>query len=260
MTVFLALTVVVVYVTVLWLSISAVIVGYRHIGMSLLTTVALFFSLTVLISFFAPSSRVLLSSTAYLNVFLLGFNEELLKGFCLFLFCGHVLTHKHLCKDMLKTAIWPFVLVISLVETTRLFAQPLIFITIELSELLSFTLANEVKQTNRFFTPIGTLLLASTALTRIAIHFFLCWLFIWSWKRNKKLSALCFALVHGCINIVMLHIALHSKTPVDHIIAMGIAYMIIATSLSIIAIRLRNHSLTEISACKQRQNTFSLIN
>ena len=176
-----------------------------------------------------------------------------MKGFSLLLFCGHYLSPQHLSTHLTQTPIWPLIMVISLVETSQVFAQPLIFSVVELSSSLPFTIENEPRSNTRFLTPLAGMLLVSTAFTRAAIHFFLCWLFIFSWQTNNKIAALDVALIHGIINIVMLQVANHSHSPSDHISKIGAAYLIIAVALSIIVSYMRYQSGIALSLGTQQQ-------
>ena len=176
-----------------------------------------------------------------------------MKGFSLLLFCGHYLSPQHLSTHLTQAPIWPLIMMISLVETSQVFAQPLIFSVVELSSSLPFTIENEPRSNTRFLTPLAGMLLVSTAFTRAAIHFFLCWLFIFSWQTNNKIAALDVALIHGIINIVMLQVANHSHSPSDHISKIGAAYLIIAVALSIIVSYMRYQSGIALSVGKQQQ-------
>ncbi|MEW9798581.1 hypothetical protein [Alteromonas sp. CYL-A6] len=231
-----------IYITTSCVSIRAAIYGYRQCGNSLLASHLLFLMLTVLVSFFAPVTKHLLTDHGYLTLFLLGFNEEMMKGISLLLFCGSWLKRAQMSKQLIQPAIWSLALLIALLETTQLLAEPLLSSFFYLSDPMVMSEGDYKLPVVQYFSTTGLYFLSSAVITRIAIHFFLCWLYVWYWTGGQKQWALMVAVVHGVINVVMLQIALNTPTPAMHIMLMGCAYMLIGGLLGIWVVSLRKKS------------------
>ncbi|GGW77751.1 hypothetical protein GCM10007391_07880 [Alteromonas halophila] len=126
---------------------------------------------------------------------------------------------------MLASPVWAFALVVGLIENTRMFAEPLIATFAELLYLsLSVTDLGGASAVT-FYTPMGIVMLAVTALPRIMLHYGFAWLFIFCWQTRRPLWLLLVAGLHGSFNMALLYLNSLAETPTTQVALIAAAFV-----------------------------------
>jgi len=236
------------YLTLAVVSAKAVFFHCRYYGASLLLSLSLFFTLMVIKSMLWVTNEHILASHAYGALFVSSVIEECLKGFCLLLYCHHQLTITSMVSQPIGlTSIWPFALIVALVENSKIFAAPLLTSILHVSELSLYEWDPSTIPAIQFYTASGMTVLTTTLFTRIAAHYFLAWLFVYFWLTNKKHMALGIACAHGMFNMTMLWVRVTPLTVLNEALYISCIYLLFSLCLYLFTHKLtqaRRHSLS----------------
>ncbi|MDO6568328.1 hypothetical protein Q4561_14740 [Alteromonas sp. 1_MG-2023] len=214
----------------------AIIHQTRKTGMIAFWIIALFFFLVLIISPLRTSAVSVLEAGNIKAFFFRGVFEECLKGFCVLFYCSHPLTLNQLkTNGFTNNILWPFALFISMLENWQIFLEPIISTILYLNQ---FSQNPEVREhlelwlaqipAVQYYSTSGLYLLATSAFTRILIHFGLLWFFVYFWTSQKKSLALCISALHGLINFFIANVKVSIESVHTETITISALYITLA--------------------------------